>query len=250
MNELLFVVALVSMVQGAKVVGTATGFFYLHNKAIYFVTNRHVVVDESKGYRADELILRLHADPNDLTKNVERHVPLYAGGRPKWHVHPQYQKPTVDVAVIELDPAVVAGTSIKALSSANFLPERFVVTPGEDLMVIGFPRGLSDHLHNLPLIRNALISSAYGVEYEGAPTFLIDANMHPGMSGSPVLTKPKNIWPDKSGNTSMLTGTPTYFLGVFSATLSVTVSGAQEALGLGQVWYGRLIEEILDSVQK
>jgi hypothetical protein len=70
------------------------------------------------------------------------------------------------------------------------------------------------------------------------------------MSGSPVLTKPKNIWPDREGNTNMLTGAPVYFLGVFSATLSVNLSAnQQEALGLGQVWYARLIEEIMASIK-
>ena len=70
------------------------------------------------------------------------------------------------------------------------------------------------------------------------------------MSGSHVLTKPKNIWPDRAGNTNMLTGSPSYFLGVFSATLSLKVSATQEeALGLGAVWYGKLIEEIIDSIK-
>jgi len=117
-------------------------------------------------------------------------------------------------------------------------------------MVIGFPRGLSDSKHNLPLVRNALVSSAYGINFEEAPMFLVDANLHPGMSGSPVLTKPKNIWPDRQGNTNMLTGSPTYFLGVFSATLSVKVSATQEeALGLGAVWYAKLIEDIIAAIK-
>jgi hypothetical protein len=79
--------------------------------------------------------------------------------------------------------------------------------------------------------------------------FLVDANLHPGMSGSPVLTRAKNVWPDKAGNTNMMTGSPVYFLGVFSATLSVKLAPAQEeALGLGTVWYGRAIEEIIKSI--
>jgi S1-C subfamily serine protease len=238
------------MVQGGKAVGTATGFFYLKNDRIYFVTNRHVVLDETKGLKPDELVVRLHANPKDLTANVERRIPLYRGATPTWHVHKNYPRVPIDVAVIDLEKQVTDSVVIKALSSSTFIPERFVISPGEDVMVVGFPRGLSDSVHNLPLVRTALISSAYGIDFEGLPTFLVDANLHPGTSGSPVLTRPKNIWSDRDGNTNMLTGSPTYFLGVFSATVSVRVSGTSEALGLGQVWYARLIDEIIDAVGK
>lgn len=251
MNELLFVVAIVTMIQGGKPVGTATGFFYHKNDVLYFVTNRHVVRDEAKGLKPDVLRVKLHVDANDLTKNLDRDIPLYVNGRARWHVHPNYAKSPIDVSVIQLDrKALTAGTYLKALNASNFLPDKFLINPGEDIMVIGFPRGLSDSKHNLPLVRNALVSSAYGINFEEAPMFLVDANLHLGMSGSPVLTKPKNIWPDRQGNTNMLTGSPTYFLGVFSATLSVKVSATQEeALGLGAVWYAKLIEDIIASIK-
>jgi len=48
MSELFFVVTLITMIQGGKPVGTATGFFYLKNDVLYFVTNRHVVIDEPR----------------------------------------------------------------------------------------------------------------------------------------------------------------------------------------------------------
>lgn len=251
MNELLFVVALVTIVQGGKPVGTATGFFYLREDNLYFVTNRHVVLDEAKGITAESLRVRLHADPNNLTKNVEREIPLYNAGQPLWFVHPNYAKSKIDIAIVKLDKtALTVGTYIKALEASNFLPERFMMNPGEDVMAIGFPRGFSDSKHNLPLIRNALVSSAYGIDFDETPMFLVDANLYPGMSGSPVLTRPKNIWPDMEGNTHMLTGSPTYFLGVFSATISTRGAASQnEALGLGTVWYGKLIDEIIASIK-
>jgi S1-C subfamily serine protease len=249
MSDLLLVVALLVMVQGGKDVGTATCFFYSKDGIVYLVTNRHVVLDEAKGLRPDTLRVRLHTDANDLTKNVERAIPLDRGAKPAWHVHRDYARNGVDVAVVELDARVTVGTVIKALNRDNFIPDQFLIAPGEDLMVVGFPRGFADTAHNLPIIRGALVASAYGVPFQGAPLFLVDANLHPGMSGSPVMTRPKNIWPDKNGNVSMMTGTPTYFLGVFSATVSVPVSPTEkEALGLGAVWYANLIEEIITAI--
>jgi len=251
MSHLLVVVALVTLLQSGQPVGKATGFFYTKDDALYFVTNRHVVIDESKGLKPDTLRIRLHTSPQDLTLYVDRDIPLYVKSVPRWHVHQDYAKKKIDIAVIEIDrTTVTAGTYIKALSRANFLPDDFIVVPGEDVMVIGFPHGISDKKHNLPLIRDALVSSAYGIDFEGSPLFLVDANLHPGMSGSPVLTKPKNVWPDRKGNVQTLKGLPTYFLGIFSSTLTVNVSATQqEALGLGAVWYGRLIEEIIESVR-
>ena len=250
MNELLLISVLILMIQGGQPVGSASGFFYLKNEKIFLVTNRHVVIDEKQGLQPTSLRLRLHQDPTDLTKNIDRDVPLYSVGKPRWHVHPKYSTLGIDVAVVELDQREFSsGVYVKALSSGNFLPDKFVINPGEDLMVIGYPRGLSDSVHNLPIVRNALVSSAYGIEFENAPLFIIDANLHQGMSGSPVLTKPKNIWPDRDGNTNMMVGSPTYFLGIFSATLSKNTSAnQQEPLGLGAVWYGRLVEEIIDSI--
>ena len=48
MNELFFVVTLVAMLLGGQQVGTATGFFYAKSDSIYFVTNRHVIIDETR----------------------------------------------------------------------------------------------------------------------------------------------------------------------------------------------------------
>lgn len=251
MGDLLFAIALITTIQGGQSVGTATGFFYVRNEVVYLVTNRHVVIDETKQLRPDTLRLRLHTDARDLTKNVERDVPLYSSGRPRWHAHPDYSTRPIDIAVVSLDQlAFRSGVFIKALDESIAFPDKYVMAPGEDVMVIGFPRGVSDRVHNLPLVRSALVSSAYGVDFNATPSFVVDANLHPGMSGSPVLTRPKNMWPKRDGGTDLLGNAPVYFVGVFSGTLSVAVSPTKsEALGLGQVWYGQLVNEIIDAIR-
>ena len=234
MSDVFLVVALITMLQGDKSMGTATGFFYLKKDTTYLVTNRHVVVDETKGLKPDALGLKLHTDARNVAKNVERTIPLYENARPKWHVHRDYPKVPIDIAVIEIDPKHLEGTIIKTLSKEAFFPQdKYVLAPGEDLIVLGFPRGFSDEKHNLGLLRNALISSAFGINFNGLPLFVIDANLHPGMSGSPVMTKPKTNLPTKTG--FAVTTTPvTFFLGIFSATISkVLPSRQEEALGLG-----------------
>ena len=110
---------------------------------------------------------------------------------------------------------------------------------------MGYPLGVYDSKNNLPIFRNAMIASSYGVPFQGQPMFLTDANLHPGTSGSPVITKPKSAWVDDKGNTNIITGTVYYLLGVHSGTLGVTPAGKAEIpLGLGAAWYANLIEEI------
>lgn len=268
MNELFFVVALISMIQGGQPVKTATGFFYAKNESIYFVTNRHVVLEEKEGFKPEALRVRLHTGQEDLTKNVDRTIPLYQNGRQLWHVHRNYPRIPIDIAVIEFDRKLLQGTFIKTLNEKNlYAKERSSFIPGEDIIVLGFPRGLSDTTHNLGLMRNALIASPYGINFTGQPMFLVDANLHPGMSGSPVMTKPRTIIPTKTG--FAVSQVPvSSFLGIFSATLSAIIpmkektteqrkgdtkeeklqeetKVQEEALGLGAVWYAELIEEII-----
>ena len=251
LNEVFAVVTLIIQIQSGRPVGTASGFFYQKEDKIYLVTNRHVVLDkknEKKTLKPDLLRLRLHTNPTDITQNADFDVPLYNNGAKRWHDHKDYSSMGVDVAVVEIDQEQLKkGHFIRALSAANFFPKNFRMEPGEDVMVIGFPRGVSDSKHNLPLMRNAMIASAYGVHFEGRPFFFIDSNLHPGTSGSPVLTKPKNVWPDDKGNTNLLTGSPIYFLGVHSATASYKPAG-DEPLGLAFVWYASVIEQIIESI--
>ena len=247
-SELLLTVAMLLQQSGSDTVGQGTGFFYTKNDVVYLVTNRHVVLDEEKGLRPDALSLRLHTDPADLTKTAEFRVPLYTSGKPAWHVHPSYDETKIDVAVVEVDQAI-RGFSIKTLSTGNFFPPEYVIRAGEDVMLIGFPLAYSDAKHALPIVRNGMIASTYGLDFQGLPLFVLDANVQPGTSGSPVFTKPKNIWTTADGGQAFLTGDPVYFLGVFSGTLrSPSRPDEPDPMGLGAVWYARTIEEIIDSI--
>src|SRR5215471_10707320 len=123
MSDFFLVVSLITMLIGGKDVGTATGFFYVKNETTYLVTNRHVVVDETKGLKPDALRLKLHTDARNVTKNVDRTIPLYDNGAPQWHVHRDYPKVPINIAVIEIEPKQLEGTLIKTLSREAVFPE-------------------------------------------------------------------------------------------------------------------------------
>ncbi len=82
---------------------------------------------------------------------------------------------------------------IEFFSDVSF-PTKLSINMGEDIQVIGYPLGLYyDDVFNLPVNRSGILASAYPVPFQGKPHFLIDARLHKGTSGSPVITKLKNL---------------------------------------------------------
>jgi S1-C subfamily serine protease len=242
-NQIVATVSLVLQLKAGLALGTASGFFYSKGDHLLFVTNQHVVRDDVKNVIPDTLRLRLH-EANDVTKSGDFDIPLYNGAQRLWKIHATH--PEADIAVIEVDKSKIEGHFfVRTWSSASFVPKQYPLDPGEDVFVMGCPIGLMDTTNNLPMFRNAMIASSYRVPFNGKPMFLTDANLHPGTSGSPVITKPKSTWVDDQGNTNLITGTVYYLLGVHSATLGVTPPGQKEIpLGLGAAWYAELVEEI------
>ena len=239
-NDIVATVSLVIQLKGGAVVGSASGFFYERQADLFLVTNLHVV--DKRSNLPDTLRLRLHRDANNIAANGELDVPLYSSGQPVWKAHPK--QPDADIALIKLDrAAVLKEFFVRAWSKARFLPPQYLLDPGEDVFIMGFPLAFHDVPHNLPIFRNAMIASSYRVPFRNQPLFLTDARLHPGTSGSPVITKPKSTWVDDKGNTNLLTGTVYYIVGVHSGTIDPKMTGGQD-IGLGAAWYIELVEEI------
>ena len=57
----------------------------------------------------------------------------------------------------------------------------------EDIIMIGYPLGLFDEQHNLPIVRRGITATHPAVDFNGAKAFLIDCACFRGSSGSPVL---------------------------------------------------------------
>jgi S1-C subfamily serine protease len=237
-------VSLVIQIRAGNVIGSASGFFYKRQGILFLVTNSHVCRHDPTGAFPDLLRLKLHSNPNDLTANADYDVPLYSQGLPLWKTPPSH--PSADVALLKLDINQIANRfTITHWEPNNLFPPKYQLNPGEDVFLMGYPHGFHDTVHNLPVFRNAMIASAHRVPFQGAPMFLTDANLHPGTSGSPVLSKPKNIWVDEQGNSFIDSGTVYYLLGVHLGTYDLTVGTPPRKipLGLGAAWYADLVEE-------
>jgi len=226
-------------------IGTATGFFFKLGETEYLITNRHVVINEQENYFPDTLSILMHADKDDLTKNSEAFLQLYDKNQaPFWLEHPSYQTNNCDVVAIPLTPktlngknyAIFLATKIRTFSEEQAeIPE---LLPFGNVVVVGYPRGFYDAKHNLPVYRKAMMASQYGIDFGGKPYFLIDANLHPGTSGSPVVNSHHTLFKEGGSNEGYK------LFGVHSA--QHVVNG--DPLGLNVVWYSYLILEIINPV--
>ena len=59
--------------------------------------------------------------------------------------------------------------------------------PGTDVWFIGYPDNRFDVAHNLPILRKGYIASIPKVDFNNKRQFIIDAQVFPGSSGSPVF---------------------------------------------------------------
>lgn len=248
-SDLVATVAPVCCIREGSQQATASGFFYVHADRLYFITNRHVVIKEEDNYFPDELQLRLHTNPKDIRQNEILSLRLYDNrDRPQWLEHPTGGK-EIDVVAIPVDSKQVKPRFfIKEFSSKDHIPQDVDIPIGEDVLVVGYPIGFHDTLHNLPILRKAIMASVYPVPFEGKPIILIDSRLHRGTSGSPVLTKETNMIRHTNGSTAILAGAVSFLVGVHSATVDVLGRDPRrdEPLGLNVVWFASLIPEIIE----
>jgi S1-C subfamily serine protease len=107
-----------------------------------------------------------------------------AKGGELWTHHP-----TRDVAAIAITaPAEFA----KAAIPLNYLAadETFTehrISAGDEMMALGFPRGLSANSAGFPILRSGKVASYPLGPAKAYPTFLLDFSVFPGNSGGPVF---------------------------------------------------------------
>lgn len=106
------------------------------------------------------------------------------GDHPLWVKHP-----TRDVAamVVEAPPEFV-----KAAIPLNYLAQddtfnKYNLGPGDEMMALGFPRGLSANPAGFPILRSGRVASYPLAPATNFPTFLMDFSVFPGNSGGPVF---------------------------------------------------------------
>lgn len=171
-------------------------------------------------------------------------------------LHPN---PEIDLACINMSSLVSQlGSQIyyKFLDKgvfANFTEPELDV--GQRVIFIGYPENRYDQRHNLPILRSGVTASHPRLNYNGEAQFLIDAQVFPGSSGSPVFLNMKKAQYNR-GQIIIGTGLPYLFVGVVSATMirnnivtsapTKLVGVSQEVIGLGLVFKATVLNGLID----
>jgi hypothetical protein len=223
------------MAAGTALTG-ATGFFFQRSGRLYLVTSRHVVLDEASNHRPDRLEIEIHVDPKNIAVVTQWSIPLYRNNQPVWRQGTD-SGGSVDIVAVELERTALPQTIVLSSFTPDHLVTEFdQVEVGTAVLIVGFPLGFHDSLHHLPVARQAVIASAFGIRFQGQGYFLTDAMMHRGTSGAPVVAR---VTTDRSGRADF----PWMLLGVHSARMDVTNRDADqdERLNLNCAWYADVL---------
>jgi len=232
-EPLLLTTTRVSTFDGKRPLTCASGFFFERDGRLFLVTSRHVMIDAPSNHFPNRIEIELHTDPRNLTRSTSMSVLLYLDGRSVWHQGSDAGG-EIDVAVIELDRAALPQeVLLRCFTPAHLQGSLQEVEVGTSLLIVGFPLGFHDALHHLPVVRQAVIASSFGLRFQGLGYFLTDARTHRGTSGAPVVMR-------SHATDAQL---PWKLLGVHSARMEMGSRDLQldESLGLNCAWYADVL---------
>lgn len=228
-----------------------TGFFYrfdvtLSNGAsvpmLLLISNKHVF-----GNPTSLMTLNINRKKNngspDLgnTESVE-----FSGFVDLYYPHPDLE---VDLAAVDVTHLLHRKLGEASLYIMNVV-EKFLtpinyekVFPGSSVLFVGYPSGFYDTHNNLPLVRKGTLSSVPSVNFKGKAELVIDAEVFPGSSGSPVFI-PWDGEYNLLGVLSQSVDAPEIIAG------SKMIIQIQEHIGLGIVIKQSRVKELINHIKE
>jgi hypothetical protein len=216
----------------------ASGFYFERDGRLFLVTSRHVLFDEPSEHFPDRIEIELHNNPDNIAVSTGFSIPLYRNAKSLWRDGRDVAG-DIDVAVIEVNRAALPKKALyKAFSPKHLLGSLNKVEVGSSLLVVGFPLGFHDTVYHMPVVRQAIIASSFGMRFQGQGYFLTDARTHRGTSGAPVVMRVTD--PEQA---LALGDLPWMLLGIHSARFDVDSRDLvlDEALGLNCAWYADIL---------
>lgn len=207
---------------------SGTGYFFHFceegNKSIpCIVTNKHVISNSTIGS------FHITIADKDGKPMLEKYETIRLNNFENlWIKHP---KEDVDLAILPIAEILTNLTNMNKIPYFQGLTKQMFPTKEllneisslEDIVMIGYPNGLWDYKHNLPIIRRGTTATHAKLNYNGKNEFLIDAACFPGSSGSPVFLANLGSFMNKEGN--LMAGYRIAFLGTLYAGPQHTAQG-------------------------
>ena len=160
------------------------------------------------------------------------------GGKELWTRHPARD---VAAIVISAPPEFAKAAIPKDYLASDDTFTKYQVEAGDELMALGFPRGLAANQAGFPILRSGRIASYPVAPAKIFPTFLLDFSVFPGNSGGPVFMH--------SARRSPVDAVQTSSGGEFIAgLLTQQVELNNERLEIGIVTHAKYIRETIDLI--
>jgi hypothetical protein len=221
---------------GQKQLTNASGFFFERDDRMFLVTTRHVMIDEPSKHFPDRIEIVVHNDPENIARTTGFSIPLYQAGQSVWR-QGMDSAGGIDVAAIEIDRSALPERAVfRCFTPHHLIAPHDTVEIGTAVLILGFPLGFYDRLHRIPVVRQAVVASSFGLRFQGEGYFLTDARTHRGSSGAPVIMR---IARPETAHRDL----PWRLLGVHSARLDVGSREVEEdeALGLNCAWFADIL---------
>ena len=222
------------------------------NHRLYLVSNKHVLIGP------DKIIIKFNKKINGIPNYGDTIAFSIEGINAAVVGHPN---PAVDIAVLDCTGLFISFSEKIYFKYVNYgmlsdfqEPELSVA---ENVHFVGYPDGRYDQANNLPLIRTGMISSHPKLDFNGLPQFIIDAQVFPGSSGSPVFI---DLTYENFRNGVIAVGgaNKIKLLGIIAMTMirnnrlqavpTGTLFQTEEVLGLGIVFKATAIKDLIDSM--
>ena len=204
---------------------TGTGFFFEflidNTKIPFIVTNYHVIKNSRNG------ILNFTEQENNLPKYGSILTYNISNFHNTWIKHP-----SADLAILPLNGIIQDFKKQKnkdlfyVCYEENLIPnEQFLseITAIEEVLMIGYPKGLWDIVNNLPVVRRGTTATPIYINYSGKKQFLLDIPIFAGSSGSPIVLFNNGSYSTKKGAISI--GSRIALLGINVQSIDYNAEG-------------------------
>jgi hypothetical protein len=178
---------------------TGTGFFFnfkLNNLYVpVIITNKHVINNNHK----EKVNIFLHLKNQQAPDSENMNVSFDAD----WHFHHKQ-----DLCFCFANPLFEYIKQIKK-KEVYYIPitEELIwnnlklegLSAIEDVVMVGYPNGLWDQKHNLPLFRKGITATHPAIDFNNENIGAVDIACFPGSSGSPIFILNEGSYQDKGG---------------------------------------------------
>jgi hypothetical protein len=158
-----------------------------------------------------------------------------AGGHELWTHHPSRD---VAALVVTAPPEFAKAAIPEDYLASDDTFTRYEVEAGDEMMALGFPRGLAANQAGFPILRAGRVASYPVAPAKIFPTFLLDFAVFPGNSGGPVFMTDQDHRADVSAAKPR---DPEFIAGLLTQQVELN----HERLEIGIVTHAKFIRETL-----